>query len=293
MLTNTFCHIPGIGEKTERRLWSAGVTSWEAAIDANSGRAQHPVRASWVGDIRESIGRFSCRDFDYFAGILPTNQEWRLYRELQDRCAFVDVETTGLYFPLEITTAVLYDGRTIRHFVNGHNLGDFVHAIQSYTLLVTYNGKCFDIPVIESYFRARLPRLHIDLRYPLRGLGLTGGLKGCERMLGLARPGLEEVDGFVAVLLWEEYRKHGNAKALETLLAYNIRDAVSLHALMVHAYNEKVKATPFAASHRLPTPAPPEVPFAPDADTVARVVRRSFGLSPSAMASFAVAFRGE
>ena len=33
MLQNTFCHIPGIGTKTEQRMWSAGVLSWEAASD--------------------------------------------------------------------------------------------------------------------------------------------------------------------------------------------------------------------------------------------------------------------
>jgi uncharacterized protein YprB with RNaseH-like and TPR domain len=276
MLTNTFCHIPGIGETTERRLWSAGVTSWDAALDPSSGRGRHPVRPSWAGDIRESISRYSDRDYDYFAGMLPPSQEWRIYRDLQDRCAFVDIETTGLYYPIDITTAVLYDGRTIRHFVNGQNLGDFVRAIQDYELLVTYNGKTFDIPVIQGYFRTKLPRLHIDLRYPLRSLGLTGGLKGCEQKVGLTRPGLEEVDGYVAALLWNEYRKHGNAKVLETLLAYNAHDTVSLHALMVHAYNEKVKATPFAASHLLPTPAPAELPFRPDPDTVARVIRQRF-----------------
>ncbi len=29
MLHQTFCHIPGIGMKTERKLWEAGITSWE------------------------------------------------------------------------------------------------------------------------------------------------------------------------------------------------------------------------------------------------------------------------
>ena len=29
MLQHTFCHIPGIGMKTERKLWEAGITSWE------------------------------------------------------------------------------------------------------------------------------------------------------------------------------------------------------------------------------------------------------------------------
>ena len=137
-------------------------------------------------------------------------------------------------------TAVLYDGRSIRHYVNGDNLDEFPTELKEYQLLVTYNGKTFDIPFIERFFSIRLPQAHIDLRYPLRSLGLKGGLKGCERQVGIARPGLEDVDGFVAVLLWNEYRNKKNVKALETLLAYNIRDALALHALMVHTHNEKV-----------------------------------------------------
>jgi hypothetical protein len=66
---------------------------------------------------------------------------------------------------------------------------------------------------------------------------------------------------------------------LETLLAYNVQDAVSLHALMVHAYNKKLNPTPFAASHLLPIPAPPDLPFVPDPEVVARVIRQHFGPS--------------
>ena len=36
MLRSTFCHIPGIGPKTERQLWAAGLRSWPKACDAPS-----------------------------------------------------------------------------------------------------------------------------------------------------------------------------------------------------------------------------------------------------------------
>jgi uncharacterized protein YprB with RNaseH-like and TPR domain len=47
------------------------------------------------------------------------------------------------------------------------------------------------------------------------------------------RGNLSDVDGFFAVLLWNEYRKTGNQKALDTLLAYNVQDTVNLQNLMV------------------------------------------------------------
>jgi uncharacterized protein YprB with RNaseH-like and TPR domain len=273
MLTNTFCHLPGVGEKTEQGLWSAGVHSWSALLAGPGVRPPCRVKPAWAGHIEESLSRLARRDPGYFAQRLAARQHWRLFRDFQDCCAFLDIETTGLSFGDQITTIALYDGRQVRYYVNGYNLDQFARDVQAYRLLVTYNGKSFDLPFIERYLGVRLPQAHIDLRHTLGSLGLKGGLKGCETRVGLGRPGLEGVDGFTAVLLWHDYRKSRNARALETLLAYNIQDAVSLHALMVHAHNAKLKQTPFAASHALPAPAAVDVPFRPDPETVARVTR--------------------
>jgi uncharacterized protein YprB with RNaseH-like and TPR domain len=277
MLTRTFCHIPGIGEKTERNLWAAGFTSWDCTWPQEGVKLSRAILEAWPHHIQESIRNHADCNLSYFAENLPANQQWRLYGDFQGVCAFLDIETTGLYGG-EITTIALYDGETIRYYVNGDNLDGFRADVEQYRLLVTYNGKSFDIPFIERYFGIRLPHAHIDLRYPLRTLGLKGGLKGCEEQLGIRRPGLEGVDGFIAVLLWEEYRKRKNLRALETLLAYNIQDAVVLHGLMVHTYNEKVKATPFSGNHSLLEPSLPVVPFKADDDTVANVRRQMIGI---------------
>jgi uncharacterized protein YprB with RNaseH-like and TPR domain len=275
MLTNTFCHIPGIGEKTEQDLWAAGVLSWGAATGQPLRQIPRSRQGSLARHIEESVCHYDKRNANYFAENLPSNQDWRLYRDFQDSCAFVDIETTGLYLA-KITTIVLYDGQTIRHYVQGENLDHFLADVSAYRLLVTYNGKSFDVPFIESHFHVRLPQAHIDLRYPLRSLGLKGGLKGCERQMGIGRPGLESIDGFIAPLLWYDYLNRENIKALETLLAYNIQDTLSLHTLMVHAYNQKVQATPFAGTHSLPVPSLPRSPFQPDTETVERVRRQLF-----------------
>ncbi len=60
---------------------------------------------------------------------------------------------------------------------------------------------------------------------------------------------MTDIDGYTAVLLWHDYRRTGNTSALETLLAYNICDAVNLAALMTIAYNHAISQTPFADLH--------------------------------------------
>jgi hypothetical protein len=92
----------------------------------------------------------------------------------------------------------------------------------------------------------------------------------------LVRPGLEDVDGLVAVLLWRDFQQRNEPRALETLLAYNVQDTVNLEALMIHAFNRKLAElteVPFAAGYRLPMPAAPANPFRADSETVRRVLR--------------------
>ena len=154
----------------------------------------------------------------YFSNLLPSNQSWRLFPEFRDSTVYLDIETTGLdrYFN-DITTIALYDGHEIKTYVQGQNLDDFIEDIQKYKVIVTYNGKSFDIPFIEHYFNIRLDHAQIDLRYVLYSLGLKGGLKSVERQLGMGRGDLSDIDGFFAVLLWDEFQRTGDPKALETL----------------------------------------------------------------------------
>ena len=178
-----------------------------------------------------------------------------------------------------ITTIALYDGKTIFWYVQGENLEQFADDVRNYRLLITYNGKCFDLPFIRNTLRVRMDQAHIDLRYVLASQGYRGGLKGCERQLGIDREELEGVDGFFAVLLWDEFRRNHNRRALETLLAYNIMDVVNLETLMVLSYNMKVAQTPFADTHTLPLPTPPPAPFLPDRAIIARIQARLHAIS--------------
>ncbi len=272
MLFNTFVHIPGIGETTERRLWQAGVETWDDF------RAPYPefLSVQKVKLIQDHLARNRAQagqqaPHEFFRQ-LPAAQRWRIFPHYRGSVAYLDIETTGLSFTDHcITTISLYDGKEVFTYVQGENLADFAEDIRQYQLLVTYNGKAFDIPMIENHFGFRLAQAHIDLRPLLQRLGFVGGLKGCERQLGLDRGELAGVDGYFAVLLWREYCRTKSRRVLETLLAYNVEDAVNLESLLVQAYNLKLQGTPFAESHRLPMPTLPEKSFLPDMELIARL----------------------
>jgi len=276
MLRNTFCHIAGVGLQTERSLWDAGIHDWQDLRDSGH-HCVSPRRYDKIArGVERSIRELDRRNAQFFASGMSGKQHWRLFPEFSDNTAYLDIETTGLDFNCEITTIALYDGRSVRHFVNGQNLRDFKKCIQEYDLLVTYNGKCFDIPFIERFFRICLDKAHIDLRYLLYSLGYSGGLKMCEKKLKLHREGLEEVDGYFAVLLWDEYKRNGDARALETLLAYNIQDVLSLEKLLAISYSKKLKETPFKNSHQIKVPTGRRNPFKPHAATIRKIRERFF-----------------
>jgi uncharacterized protein YprB with RNaseH-like and TPR domain len=281
MLQNTFVHLPGVGVRTELSLWQRGIHSWDSFCGEHGlklapfGRSRYEELRSRLDQCRE---RLCARDPAHFAGALSPRLLWRLFAEFRDCAAYLDIETTGLGGPSDhITTAALYDGRQVFYYVYGDNLDLFARDLGKYRVLITYNGSCFDLPFIRNQFGIALDHVHIDLRYLLSSLGYRGGLKGCERSLGLDRAELNGVDGYFAVLLWYEYSKRGNMKALETLLAYNIADTVNLENLMVQTFNMKLSETPFQEL-KIPLPCPPALPFKPDAALIDELRHRFYGV---------------
>ncbi|HAR63900.1 MAG TPA: exonuclease [Candidatus Margulisbacteria bacterium] len=275
MLINTFCHIPKISVNSEQKIWDSGVLSWNDLNTDTGKKLPFSRREKLANYTQESMNHLKNDNPVYFYEQLPKQLHWRLFPHFRKSVAYIDIETSGLYCDANYITSIsLYDGKDIYCYVKGQNLEDFLTDIQRYNLIVTYNGKCFDVPFIENYFKTKLPKAHIDLRYIMHNLGYKGGLKGCEKQLGLDRKELDGVDGYFAVLLWQDYQVNDNKKALETLLAYNIMDVVNLEVLMVMAYNLNLEKTPFHQTHLIPRPILPEIPYHADIPTIEKIKRR-------------------
>jgi uncharacterized protein YprB with RNaseH-like and TPR domain len=272
MLENTFCHVPGIGYKREWSLWQSGILTWEDALRARTVPLSAGRMDALHECIRTSISHLSQEDARHFAQSLSSREHWRLFPQFRHSVAYLDIETTGLGRPSDyVTTIAIYDGHTVHTYVQGQNIHQFAKDIVQYELLITYNGKSFDLPFIRNDLSVDLDQAHIDLRYVLASLGYKGGLKRCERRLGIDRGELVDVDGYFAVLLWQDYKQGGNPKALNTLLAYNVLDVVNLERLMILAYNEKLHGTPFEQSHTIAKPSLVNNPFRADLETIYRL----------------------
>ena len=238
MLEHTFIHIPGIGPKTEQRIWKRGIHRWQDFL-----RHEKPVFSPGKDRlIHENLeASLAHRDhIGYFNDKLPAGEKWRLFDAFKHRVVYLDIETSGYdQWSSDITVIGLYDGDRVQTFVNGKNLDAFEMAIACYDLVVTFNGACFDLPFIKGCFQGiSLPDGHIDLRFVLKKLGYEGGLKKIEKDLGITRSDeIDGVDGFEAVRLWRRYQR-GDEKALKTLISYNNADIINLEPLMKLAYDE-------------------------------------------------------
>ena len=269
MLKNTFLHIPTIGKSTEKRIWESGLHDWDSFLSADKSPFSELRKESINDFIRISITELSNNNPEYFYKYIPKRESWRLFADFRQDTCYLDIETTGLQEDLNhITTIALYDGINIKYYIHGKNLENFTDDILKYKVAVTFNGHYFDIPFIQKYFNIKLNLAHIDLRFILKSLGYTGGLKNCEKQFGLDREELDGINGYFAVLLWQEYLNQNNEKALQTLLAYNILDVINLEQLMIKAYNKRIEEMNHFPMNIIPATPLPELPIKPDLDLI-------------------------
>jgi uncharacterized protein len=218
----------------------------------------------WHGDVQ--IGDCELSDFDSLrildSGIAPDSES------STPRAVFIDLETTGLsggagtvaflvgcaYFDagaLQVRQFLLSSFTAERALLAAAS-----ELFDAADLIVTYNGKTFDVPVMETRWAFhRMPAVldevpHFDMLHPARRLwrsrstisGLHGShddAGGCrlttlERvLLNLRRVG--DVDGFEIPGRFFQFLRTGDARPLEPVLEHNRLDLVSLAAVTSRA----------------------------------------------------------
>ncbi len=234
-IQTSFIQIDGVGEITERELWEAGVTRWEEAAEETWLRKnQRQAIESFAAEARP---RVDAADIAYFSDRLPGGEQWRLTDTFGDRCTALDIETTGLdQFRDHVTAVSVHGPKGTETLVRGRDLnrGRLDELVADIDLLVTFNGKRFDVPFLESAFGIEVDVPHLDLMYPCRKLGLTGGLKAVECRLGIDRE-VPDVDGREAVRLWHQHEA-GDEEALDRLIRYNREDTRTLLPIVEHLH---------------------------------------------------------
>ena len=125
-------------------------------------------------------------------------------------------------------------------------LRTFAGWLSDDTVLVSYNGKCYDAPLLAT--RYRLTRLanplhglaHLDLLHPVRrrwkGVWENCRLATAERQLiGVVRE--DDLPGAEAPAAWLTYLKGGSAANLRRVAHHNAQDLKSLAGVLIQLSN--------------------------------------------------------
>lgn len=262
MLTRTFCHIPGIGRETEWALWQQGCEDWRSLLDrledVSIGTASKAIAKR---TLEHSIDALEQRNHQYFGKALNSLEAWRAWPEFRESCVYLDIETDGGQSGKAITTVGLYDGKEFQCLIRDRDLESFRDVISHYSMIVTFFGAGFDLPMLQKRFPGILfDQIHIDLCPTLKRLGYRGGLKSIEKQVGIARG--EETDGLGgqdAIRLWRLHQ-WGNETALDQLIAYNREDVVNLEVLAQLAYDKLMAQTLRGSGFSRPGHAPASQP---------------------------------
>lgn len=244
MLRRTFCHIPGIGLETERRLWGEGCHDWDCLLaEPEKFSYGSAARDHVVASILAAREALESGNHQYFRKNLAAAEAWRAWPDFRHSCVYLDIETDGGRTGDAVTMVGLYDGREFRCLIAGEELGSFLDVISQYSMVVTFFGTVFDLPMLEKRFRGfRFDQIHLDLCFALKRLGYRGGLKKIEKQLGISRVDeVDELNGLDAIRLWRNHCR-GCPTSLSQLVAYNREDVINLERLAEFTVTELTKS---------------------------------------------------
>ena len=171
---------------------------------------------------------------------------------------FLDLETTGLHRGIIVLLGFMRLGPGERpltctqlfprsYHEEAPMLGEFIAHLRQHPVLVTFNGRSFDAPFLESRLRFHgwfepLSYAHVDLlhlaRRIWRGLLPDFRLQTLERRL-FGRRRLADLPGSEVPQVWEDYERAGELRHLPGIWEHNLRDIATLAELLVRAAREE------------------------------------------------------
>lgn len=194
-------------------------------------RASLNKLSSWIGD--SGLTRFS-----------------------PESISFIDTETSGLAGGTGTYAFLIGIGNFTKQgfklsqffmrdpFEEPAQLAAVLGALDKTEVLVTYNGKSFDIPLLNTRFITNseppplISQSHIDLLHLARRLWrdrLTSRTLGSieENILALQRTE-EDIPGWMVPTIYFDYIKSGDARPMKGVLYHNAMDILSLASLLNH-----------------------------------------------------------
>ncbi len=195
-----------------------------------------------------------CRLLDFPVDLLErvAGGQWRLAR--LEGLAFIDTETTGLaggagtlVFLVGIGTFTSQGFLLRQYFLRDPReepamLEHLARDLEEAEGFVTYNGRAFDLPLLEGRYvialrqrLALLQRPHLDLLFPARRLWRRQ-LPDCrlatvERHILAVQRGEQDVPGALIPSLYQHYLRTGDAREMARVIYHNQVDVLSLVGL--------------------------------------------------------------
>jgi hypothetical protein len=239
VIRHTFIFLEKVGQKKEEMLWQAGAHDWHSFLSA---RQIHGISKKAKGYYDRQLSYASRAlhngDSSHFKGL--GSEAWRLYGFFKNECVFLDIEVSGVSKHDDITMVGLYDGTQTRLMIRGINLdmAALKSELSTYKLIVTYNGRAFDLPFCRKRYPSLVPDIpDIDLRPLCQRLGMRGGLKEIEKSLNITRPPVVgAMYGGDPYRLWRMWRASGDDYYLRLFIEYNEQDILSLKIICEHVY---------------------------------------------------------
>ncbi len=178
-----------------------------------------------------------------------------------ERVVFLDTETTGVHggagmCPFLIGLGFLASGsfRIVQYFMRDFDeessmLAALARQLDEFDLIVTYNGRSFDLPLVENRYvlcRQKSPfkrMTHLDLLFTARRLWRAR--HGSCKLTALEARIVQfmrgpDIHGSLIPQAYFDYLQLGQATALRSVFSHHMYDILTLAALTIHAADRLV-----------------------------------------------------